>query len=209
MKSLIFVVLFFLLSPAFAATNAVEHVASDGLLAAYTLGGTGDYVGYNVIEIHRTCKVFWEAPDATTGMENLGNWCDSEDPHVPNVTDDPLIMQLEAIRIASNVTVGAALSKSNELLGFLVAWYELALYPQSLLVNATANTNGLTDNQKKIALGYWMHGYGVPYTEAAAVATAFVDSGTKAKYNELGLTAPPNPAKVILRELGEVSGEYF
>jgi len=63
--------------------------------------------------------------------------------------------------------------------------------------------------RSKIAIAYWLTGYGVPYTNAADIATNFVDSGIKAKYTELGLTVVPNPSQNILRNMYKIAANFF
>lgn len=201
--------IFFLISSLAQAATATEHIGY--MSSMYVISG-GTYDGYLVIEFWGSCKVITQrsASDATTTIENMGIWCSRDTTgHVPNITDDPLIMELDAIRMAGQTYAGSAMAPATEHLAWLALWYEVAVLPRAKAVVVEAAARGLNATNRKIAMGYFLFGFGVPYTQAAAVAAAWVDTSIKSKYDALGLAKMPIPAKDILREMSEAGAVFF
>lgn len=216
MKFNVWLVIVFVIMSSFVntaqATSALEYRSEDGLVTVYKIAG-GNYSNYSVMFVSKSCKVVTQVSDTnfTTTLESLGAWCsfDPRDIHIPNETTDPLIMELDSIFLAGNTSFGGFLNSSQEHMVFLAFWYETTVQPRTKIVKQETIDRGMTNAQKKVAIGYWLFGYGVPYNEANAAAIALVDNNIKAKYNELGLTKIPKPAREVLIELGEAGAEYF
>lgn len=144
--------------------------------------------------------------DYTTSKESLRCWARGyyDDVDCPTEATDPVLVFLESIMIAGNVTHGAWLTDLQEKKVYLAYWNEYKL--KKLVVDALAemDTEGLNDLQKRRALKYIYFGHGIDLLTAQSIANARVINSIVATYDDLGLATIPLQDRRLLKLFGEV-----